>query len=107
MIMSMVMLMTMLMTMTMPFPLPMRMSLFARTHNTQALRQPLMRRIHPPHTLGFLHHLQIREVDRDGLAITAHQHTLQLLVLQRIDLLVRHIRRHEDEIARPGLRDEF
>ena len=43
--------------------------------------------------------LQARQIDRHSLAITSHKHTLQLLIIACIDLLMRHIGRHEDEIA--------
>jgi hypothetical protein len=49
------------------------------------------------------HRFQIRQVHRDGLPITPDQHTLQRLPFPRIDLLMRHIRRHEDKITFPCL----
>ena len=99
--------MRMLMRVFMIMVMIMSMSLLARTHNTQALGQPLMRGIHPPDALWLFDHLQIRQVDGNGLAVAPHQHTLELLVFPRVDLLVRHVRRHEYEIARPGLGHEL
>jgi len=70
-------------------------------------RQIRMRGINPPHTLRPLSRHQVRQIHRDSLAITAHEHTLQHLVRLRIDLLMRHIRRHKDEIPRPRLRHKL
>ena len=55
---------------------------------------------------GLLDRLDV-EVDHDRLAAAAHQHAFQRLVGGGVDLLVRHVRRHVDEVARPGLGDEF
>lgn len=59
-----------------------------------------MRRINPFDPLRVLDRHDIRQINSNGLSITTHQHTLQLLVFLRIDLLVRHVRRDVDEI--PG-----
>jgi hypothetical protein len=67
------------------------------------LMQICMRRIYPPDILRLLYGLDIWQIHSDRLAITPHQHTFQLLVLARVDLLMRHPRRHVDEIARAGL----
>lgn len=63
--------------------------------------------IHPPDILRLLDRLDIWQIDGDGLAIAPDQHTLELLVLARVDLLVRHPRRHVDEIARAGFSDKL
>jgi hypothetical protein len=47
------------------------------------------------------------EVDDDRLLAGAHQDAFERLVAAGIDLLVRHIGRHVDEIAGAGLGDEF
>lgn len=47
------------------------------------------------------------QIDDDRLLPGADKHAFQRFVAACIDLLVRHIRRHEDEIARPGFGDEF
>lgn len=66
------------------------------------LPQIRMRRIHPSDTLRLLDGLHIGQIDRDGLPIAPHEHTLQLLVLARIDLLVRHPGGNVDEVAGLG-----
>src|SRR6476660_6180554 len=65
-----------------------------------------MDRIDPEHGLGLLDRLDV-EIDRDRLAVTAHQHAFQHLVAAGVDLLMRHVRRHEDEIAGVGLGGEL
>src|SRR5215472_12388058 len=47
------------------------------------------------------------EIDDDRLVVAAHQYAFERLVGRGIDLLVRHIRRHEDEIAGAGFGDVF
>lgn len=49
----------------------------------------------------------IGQIHCNRLAVTPHQHTLQLLVLHGIDLLVRHVRRDVDKVARPGFGREL
>jgi hypothetical protein len=70
------------------------------------LPQIRMRRIHPPDTLWLLDGLHIGQIDRDGFPIALHEHTLQLLVLARIDLLVRHPG-GRDEVAGLGFGDKL
>ena len=66
-----------------------------------------MRRINPLDPLWHLHRLNIRQINRNSLIIAPHKHTLQRLVLIRIDLLMRHIRWHEDKIPRTRLSREL
>ena len=47
------------------------------------------------------------EVHDDRLLAAAHQHARQRLVVARVDLLVRHVRRHVDEVARARFGDEL
>src|SRR5262249_13453128 len=47
------------------------------------------------------------EVDDDGLVVAAHQYAFERLVRARVDLLVRHVGRHEDEVTRAGLGGGF
>src|SRR5579862_1956621 len=63
-------------------------------------------RIDPQHGFRLLHRLDV-EIDGDGLAVAAHQHAFQHLIRAGIDLLMRHVRRDEDEIARIGLGGEL
>src|SRR5262245_45873330 len=69
-------------------------------------RSPLVDRIDPRHLLGLLHRLDV-EVDDDRLVVAAHQHAFERLVRAGVDLLVRHERRHVDEVAGPGLGHEL
>jgi len=62
--------------------------------------------IDPQHGLRLFDRLDV-EIDRHRLAVRAHQHTFQHFVATRIDLLMRHVRRHIDEIAGTGLRGEL
>src|SRR5271170_4546995 len=71
------------------------------------LPQIRMRRIHPPDTLWLLDGLHIGQIDCDGLPIAPHEHTLQLLILARIDLLVRHPGGNVDEVARLSFSDKL
>src|SRR5690349_17479414 len=52
--------------------------------------------IDPQHRLRLLDRLDV-EIDGDGLAVAAHQHAFQHFVAAGVDLLVRHVGRHEDE----------
>lgn len=54
-------------------------------------RQVRMCRIDPRHALRQLDRRQIRKIDRYSLAITPHQHALQLLILERVDLLMWYV----------------
>src|SRR5262245_18700562 len=62
--------------------------------------------IDPGHRLGLLDAVDI-EIDHHRFVIAAHQHAFEWFVRAGVDLLVRHERRHEDEIARTGLGGEF
>ena len=42
-----------------------------------------------------------------GLVVAAYQHALQRLVGAGVDLLMRHVGRHEDEVAGAGLGHEL
>src|SRR5205814_2338747 len=63
-------------------------------------------RVQPAHLFRLFDRLDV-EVDDDCLVITAHQHAFQRLIARSVDLLMRHIGRHENEIARSGLGDIF
>jgi hypothetical protein len=65
-----------------------------------------MQIVDPPDHLGRLDTLDIHVVYETTLTAT-RQHALQLEVGARIDLLVRHVRRHIDEITWGGLGFEF
>ena len=65
-----------------------------------------MRRVYPQNRIGFFHRLDV-DVDSHRLPVAATQHAFQQLGGAGIDFLVRHIRRHVDEIARPRLGDKF
>jgi hypothetical protein len=62
--------------------------------------------IDPLHRLGLLDRLDV-EVHRDRLAVAAAEHALERLVGAGVDLLVRHVGRDVDEVARPGLGGEL
>src|SRR5262245_22177422 len=62
--------------------------------------------IDPQHRLRLLYRFDI-EIDRDRLAVAAHQDAFQDLVAAGVDLLMRHVRRHEDEIAGAGFGGEL
>ena len=47
------------------------------------------------------------EIDHHRLVVAAYQDALERRVAQRIDFLVRHVGRHENEIAGVGLGDEL
>ena len=47
------------------------------------------------------------QVDRNRLAVAAHQDTFQRLGLPGVDFLVRHVGRYIDEVARAGLGGEL
>ena len=66
----------------------------------------LVDRVHPVDGLGLLHRLDV-QVDHDGFVVAAHQNAFQRFVGAGIDLLVRHVRRHEDEVTGFGLGDVF
>ena len=58
---------------------------------------PLVDRIHRIRVRPF--HRSDVEIDHHGLLIAAYQNAFQRLIIAGIDLLVRHVGRHEDEIA--------
>ena len=66
-----------------------------------------MCRIDPLDSFRHLNRLNIRQIDRNRLIFTPHKNTLQSLILISIDLLVRHLRRHKDEIAWPSFSSEL
>jgi len=66
-----------------------------------------MCRIDPLDSFRHLNRLNIRQIDRNRLVVTPDQYTLQRLIFISIDLLMRHIRRHKDEIAWPSFSSEF
>src|SRR5215469_4464940 len=65
-----------------------------------------VRRVHPRNFLRPLRRLDV-QVDRDCLAVAPYQHTLERLGTAGVDLLMRHVGRHIDEIARTGFRREL
>src|SRR5262249_6252707 len=67
---------------------------------------PPVDRVDPRNVLSLLGRLDV-EVDDDGLVVAAHQHAFERLVRARVDLLVRYVGRHEDEVTRAGLGGEF
>ena len=68
----------------------------------------LMDLIDPVDFLRLLDRLDIHDVDHDGLIARAHEHAFDGLAQIGVDLLMRHIGRHEDEVAgsRPPPRTE-
>src|SRR6266436_3381149 len=70
------------------------------------LRRIAMHGIDPQDRFGFLHRLDV-EIDRDSLAVAAHQHAFKHLVAAGVDLLMRHVGRNEDKIAGVGLRHKL
>jgi hypothetical protein len=65
-----------------------------------------MDRVRPDYLLRRLHRRDI-QIHHRCFVIAAHQHAFQRLLGAGIDFLVRHIRRHVDEVPRPRLRHEF
>src|ERR1700733_8430946 len=79
------------------------------TNRIRSLRAPsalAVQVIDPAYRLGPLHRLYFEVVHQAGLP-AARQNTVKLQVLAGIDLLVRYIGRHVNEITGPGLGDEF
>src|SRR4051794_8095200 len=70
------------------------------------LRGIAVHRIYPQHCFRFLDRLDI-EIDRNRLAIAAHQHAFEHLVTAGVNLLVRHVGRDENKIAGIGFRGEL
>jgi hypothetical protein len=63
--------------------------------------------INPIYLLWILDWIDIRDVDDDGLIVGADEYTFENIIGVGVDFLMRHIRRHKDEIAWTGFRDEF
>src|SRR5262245_3734186 len=89
-----------------PAPRPQRVQCPRRYCSRKAWISALMDRVDPWHLLRLLDRLDV-EVDHHGLIVAAHQHAFERLVRAGIDLLMRHIRRYEDEVAGAGLGGEF
>src|SRR6266436_1063868 len=70
------------------------------------LRRIAMHGIDPQDRFGFLHRLDV-EIDRDSLAVAAHQHAFKHLIAAGVNLLMRHVGRNENEIAGVGLRHKL
>ena len=47
------------------------------------------------------------QVDHHGFVVAAHQHAFERCIAEGIDLLVRNVRRHENEVAGFRLCGEF
>src|ERR1700758_185410 len=65
-----------------------------------------MNRVDPADLFRALDRLNV-EIDDDRLVVAADHDAIERFVAGGIDLLVRHIRRHKDEIAGTGLGDVF
>jgi hypothetical protein len=87
-------------------PLPLPPSGRGKVRGSDLGGSPPVDRVDPGHVFRLLHRLDV-EVDHHRLVVAAHQHALQGLVGRGVDLLVRHVRRHIDEVAGPGLGGEF
>jgi hypothetical protein len=70
------------------------------------LRGVAMHGVDPQHRLRLFHRFDV-QIDRDRLAVAAHQHAFQHLVTAGIDLLMRHVGRDENEIAGIGFRHKL
>src|SRR5579859_3708002 len=66
----------------------------------------LVDRVDPAHFLRPFDGLDV-EIDDDRIVVAAHQHAFERLVGRGVDLLVRHIGRDIDEVARARLGDKF
>src|SRR3954462_14046604 len=62
--------------------------------------------VDPVHFFRSLDHRDV-EIHHHRLLTAAAEHARERLAVARVDLLVWHIRRHVDEIARAGLGDEL
>ena len=67
----------------------------------------LVNGVNPIDLFGPLDRVDVRNVHDDRLIIRAHDDAFERLVTVRVNLLVRHVWRDVDEIARPGFRDEL
>src|ERR1700733_16205090 len=65
-----------------------------------------MHGVDPQNRLRLFHRLDV-EIDRDRLAVAAHQHAFKHLVGAGVDLLMRHIGRNKNEVAGIGFRREL
>src|SRR3954451_18806917 len=65
-----------------------------------------MDRVDPANLFRFFDRLDL-EVDDDRLVVAAPQHAFEGFITRRVDLLVRHIGWHEDDVARPSLGNIF
>jgi len=63
-------------------------------------------RINPADLFWPLDRLDV-EIDDNRLVVAAHQDAFERLLGRSVNLLVWHIRRHEDEVARTGFGDVF
>src|SRR5262249_45974916 len=62
--------------------------------------------VDPAHELGYLYRLDV-EVDDESLLPAARQHAMQLDIIARVDFLMRHVRRHVDEVTWAGFGDKL
>src|SRR5579871_2834395 len=62
--------------------------------------------VDPAHQLRHLDRRDV-EVHDEALLAAASEHAVQLRILARIELLVRDVRRHVDEVARARLRNKL
>ena len=65
-----------------------------------------MDRVLPEDFFRFFHRFDI-QIDNDRFLPGANENTFQRFIAAGIDLLMRHVGRHEDEIAGAGFGDEF
>src|SRR5471032_790633 len=65
-----------------------------------------MNRLNPEHFLGLLHCIDV-QIHHHRLVVAAHEYAFQRFVGERVDFLMRHVRRHEDEITRSGFSGKF
>src|SRR3981189_1245290 len=80
-------------------------TLTRRPGMTSALRvrRIAMAAIGPQLRSGFLNRLDV-EIDRDRLAVAAHQHAFQHLITAGVGLLMRHVRGNKNEVPGVGTR---
>src|SRR4051812_33369947 len=79
---------------------------FHANRQKSLLPRVAVHRIDPQHRLRLFHRIDL-QIDRDRLAVAAHQHAFQRLVATGVDFLMRHIGRNENEIAGIRLRSEL
>src|SRR5512147_2059164 len=63
--------------------------------------------VHPMNFLRIRFHIGQVEIHHDGLLPAATQHARERFDIARVDLLMRNVRRNEDEVARTRLGSEF